>query len=264
MSYIIWPSIVTACATGGMALAALFWGPYRGLKSTDQTRWVITTLTLFAVSFGSGVVALDLGNSNPTGSKQVYYASHIINAIAMLGLVSVTALGVFPAFDARLVLPAMALVAGVLTTVGVFPINSHFDVGFFALAAGLIVALNSFLFFFVDRMDYLPKLPTADREPIGRFNGLAWRIGTVAMMWFDFVLWNLTVDSYGTVLGVTASMGLWMAINLGVSIFMFANWVWVRGQEPIYDGVGFAAGRDRDAPASENGHASYVSKRGRV
>lgn len=254
----IWPAIVTAVVTGGMGLVTLFWGPYRGLKSTDQLRWVLAVLVFLGMSFGSGAVALDLGNSNPTTTKQIYYASHIINSLAIVGLVTIATLAVFADFGARLILPALALIAGVFMCVGVFPINSHFDVGFFSLVAGICVALSSFLVFFVDRMDILPKLPTSEREPVGRFNGLGWRIGVVIALWLDFILWNLTVDTYGTVWGLTASQVVWMGHNLFASIFIMANWIIAQGIEPVYDGTGFS---NRESAASDNGHGAYSSKR---
>jgi hypothetical protein len=262
--YMIWPSIVTAVVTGVLGFVALFWGPYRGLKSTDQLRWVLAVLTLLGMSFGSGVVSLDLGNANPTTNKNVYYASHIINGIATLGLVTVTSLGIFGQFDARLIIPALTAISAVFMSVGVFPINSHFDVGLFALVSGIMVLMTSFLFFFIDRMDFLPKLPTSEREPIGRFNGLGWRIGSVIFLWVDFVMFNLTVDTYGTAFGVNASMAIWMALNIAAGIVIFLNWVIVKSVEPVYDGVGFS-GRERESTASDASYgSSAVSKRGKV
>ena len=247
--YAIWPSIVAGSAVGAMTMALLLWGPFRKLKSTNQLRWVLGFLVGFGVALGYGAVALNQGNSNPTSTKVVYWANQILVGLAVTGLLTVTCLGIFSDFGARLAVPMLTFLGFTSYGVGAFVIDASARALFYSFGTVFIV-LAGVLLFLVDRLDVIASLPTKNREPIGKFPGLIWRILTLVVLIYFIIFTALGVNYYA----VLSPTGQQISDAFGVLaafIILFINWIVVEGVDPIYDGTTLANGaRDRESVAS--------------
>lgn len=259
--YSSWPATVAGSVVGGLTLALLVWGLVRKPKSTNQLRWVIGFLAGFAVAVGYGAIALDQGYS--TTPKMSYWGNHIVVGISSVALVTVTCLGIFSDFGARLATPVLALLGFAAYVFGSRVLNAGFGMTLWYMCGTMAVVFAGALIFLVDHLDVISSLPTRNREPIGKFPGLLWRILCVIPLVYNIIFAALASDFYG-VLSATGQQISDAFVVIAMFIIIFVNWIVVEGAEPAYDGTFTTGPRDRESVAYEQRGLSKSAHNGRV